>query len=96
LDLSVKSVQAENTMSLVRVLRGGQVTLPAETRKALKLSEGDYLEAEVREGALVLKPVADRERGAAWEKLLEIVDKDKWVRPEPRPNPRTKKSRSTK
>jgi bifunctional DNA-binding transcriptional regulator/antitoxin component of YhaV-PrlF toxin-antitoxin module len=27
-------------MAMVRLLRGGQVMLPAETRKALKLSEG--------------------------------------------------------
>jgi AbrB family looped-hinge helix DNA binding protein len=74
-------------VALVRLLRGGQVTLPAETRKALKLSEGNYLEAEVREGALVLKPVMVLERGTAWEKLLEIVDEDKWIGPEPRPNP---------
>jgi AbrB family looped-hinge helix DNA binding protein len=74
-------------MALVRLLRRGQVTLPAETRKALKLTEGDYLEAEVREGALVLKPVTAPVRGKAWERLLEIVDEDKWVGPEPRPNP---------
>jgi AbrB family looped-hinge helix DNA binding protein len=74
-------------MALVRLLRGGQVTLPAETRKALKLSEGDYLEAELREGALVLKPVTVLDRGTPWEKLLEIVNEDKWVGPEPRPSP---------
>jgi AbrB family looped-hinge helix DNA binding protein len=74
-------------MALVRLLRGGQVTLPAETRKALELSEGDYLEAEVREGALVLKPVTVLDRKTAWKRLLAIVREDKWIGPEPRPNP---------
>lgn len=74
-------------MALVRLLRGGQVTLPAETRKALELSEGDYLEAEVREGTLVLKPVTVLDRKTAWKKLLAIVKEDKWIGPEPRPSP---------
>ena len=36
-------------MPLVKMTRNGQVTLPAEARKALRLKEGDYLEAEVAE-----------------------------------------------
>ena len=44
-------------MALVRMLRGGQVTLPAETRKTLKLTEGDYLDLAVADGTVTLKPV---------------------------------------
>ncbi len=33
-------------MALVRVLRTGQVTLPAELRRRFRLNEGDLLEAE--------------------------------------------------
>lgn len=74
-------------MALVRLLRGGQVTLPAETRKALKLSEGDYLEAEVREGALVLKPVTVLDREAAWRGIRKAQASVRYMGPEPRPSP---------
>ena len=74
-------------MSLVRLLRGGQVTLPAETRKALKLTEGDYLEAEVREGSLVLKPVTVLDRKSAWAAVREAQRRVRYRGPEPRPSP---------
>jgi len=52
-------------MTLVRLLRGGQVTLPAEVRQKLKLTQGDYLEAEVVENGVLLKPVSDVEQESA-------------------------------
>jgi AbrB family looped-hinge helix DNA binding protein len=52
-------------MALVRMLRGGQVTLPAEARKALNLGEGDYLDLEVTDGGLTLRPVAIVDRAQA-------------------------------
>ena len=73
-------------MSLVKLLRGGQMTLPAEARKALRLKEGDYLEAEVVGGKLELRPVAVVDRQRAWRQLMATVDKDKWIGPEPRPD----------
>jgi AbrB family looped-hinge helix DNA binding protein len=80
--------QPENSsMALVKLLRGGQLTLPAEARKALHLADGDYLEAELVEGGVMLKPVAVVDRGQAWKRLMEIVDQDKWIGPEPRPSP---------
>lgn len=64
-------------MALVRVLRGGQVTLPAALRRKLKLAEGDYLEAEVIESGLLLKRVSDVERERAWDELMQIIDEPK-------------------
>jgi AbrB family looped-hinge helix DNA binding protein len=61
----------DKEMALVKLLRGGQLTLPAETRKALRLKEGDYLEAEVTEGGVLLKPVAVVDRRKAWRKIRE-------------------------
>jgi len=49
-------------MTLVKLLPAGQATLPAEARKALHLEVGDYLEAEVGEGALVRRPVSAADR----------------------------------
>ena len=79
--------QAENgIMALVRMLRGGQVTLPAEARKALKLKEGDYLDLEVTERGVLLKPVAVVDRAKAWDDLSAILSRVKWVGPGPEPS----------
>ena len=46
-------------MTLVKVRRAGQITLPRDIREAARLEEGDYLEAEVTESdAILLKPVS--------------------------------------
>jgi AbrB family looped-hinge helix DNA binding protein len=44
-------------MSLVRVKKHSQITIPNEIRRRLKIAEGDYLEVEERNNELVLKPV---------------------------------------
>jgi AbrB family looped-hinge helix DNA binding protein len=79
--------QAEDSvMALVRMLRGGQVTLPAEARKALKLKEGDYLDLELTERGVLLKPVAVVDRAEAWDDLGAILSRDKWVGPGAEPS----------
>ena len=46
-------------MTLVKVRRAAQITLPRDIREAARLEEGDYLEEEVTEsGAILLKPVS--------------------------------------
>lgn len=69
-------------MSLVKVIRHGQVTLPAAIRKKLRVEEGDYLEAEIVEGAVVLRPKTVIDRASAWNEIKEIVREKKWVGPE--------------
>jgi antitoxin MazE len=44
-------------MSLVKVKKNYQITLPTALRKTLKIEEGDYLEVEKQDTELVLKPV---------------------------------------
>ena len=65
-------------MSLVRIRRAAQITLPRDIREAARLSDGDYLEAEVTgSGAIVLRPVsiAGREPTPAQEaEILAVVD----------------------
>ena len=79
--------QPENSgMALVKLLRGGQLTLPAEARKALHLADGDYLEAELVEGGVMLKPVAVVDRTKAWDDLMAIIDEPKWRGPGPEPS----------
>ena len=78
--------QENGIMALVRMLRGGQVTLPAEARKALKLSEGDYLDLEVTDGTVTLKPVTVIDRAEAGRRLDAILSRVKYVGPEPPPS----------
>ena len=73
-------------MALVRMLRGGQVTLPAEARKAFKLKEGDYLDFELTEQGMLLRPAAVTERAKAWDDLSAILNRVKWVGPGPEPS----------
>lgn len=65
-------------MTLVKLKQKGQMTLPAELRRALSLKEGDLLEANVENGKVVLSPKAlvDRERQAAVERFLTRAAKD--------------------
>jgi AbrB family looped-hinge helix DNA binding protein len=77
----------KGAMALVKMLRGGMLTLPAEIRRSLRLGDGDYLEAEVVDGKVELRPVSVVDRGLAWKRVMEIVDEDKWKGPEPRPSP---------
>lgn len=74
-------------MSLVKVIRNGQITLPAEARKALRLKEGNDLEAQVVEGEVRLKPVAVIDREAAWRRIREAQASVRYIGPEPRPDP---------
>src|SRR5579885_1393544 len=75
----------ERHMALVRMLRGGQVTLPAEARKALKLNEGDYLDLQVSGGTVTLKPVTDIGRAEAGRQLGDILSRVRYIGPEPAP-----------
>lgn len=74
-------------MALVKVVRQGAVTLPAEARKALCIKEGDYLEAEVVEGELRLRPVTVVDRRAAWRRIRQAQGSVRYIGPEPRPSP---------
>lgn len=61
-------------MALLKLRKFSQITLPAEIRRKLHLSEGDYLEAqEVNEGIL-LKPVTVVEREKAWRKVFKAME----------------------
>jgi antitoxin MazE len=46
-----------HNMSLVRVKRHSQITIPNDIRRKLKIVEGDYFEIKEHNNELVLKPV---------------------------------------
>ena len=61
-------------MTLVKVRRAAQITLPREIREAAHLEEGDYLEAEVTaSGTILLKPVSIAEREPTPQQEAEIL-----------------------
>ncbi len=62
-------------MPLIRVIRHGQITLPAKIRDALHLEEGDYLEAELEGNRIVLKPKVVMDKTHAAERLNQLLDK---------------------
>jgi AbrB family looped-hinge helix DNA binding protein len=72
---------------LVKVRRAAQITLPAAIRKQLEIAEGDYLEAEVVGGNVILKPLSADERTKAWQQIREAQRSVRYVGPEPRPSP---------
>ena len=67
-------------MALVRVRRAAQITLPREIRQAARLEEGDYLEAQVTEAGILLRPVriAGRQPTPGQEaEILAVVSEER-------------------
>jgi AbrB family looped-hinge helix DNA binding protein len=62
-------------MPYVKVLRGGQITMPKPLRQALEIKEGDVLEVEMKNHKVVLKPKALADKEQAWARLKQIMDK---------------------
>lgn len=76
-DISGRS--GKDIMSLVKVRRAAQITLPGDIRKALNVEEGDYLEAEIVEGGVLLRPVAVIDKAQAWNRLERILGKAEYT-----------------
>ncbi|MGA2468503.1 MAG: AbrB/MazE/SpoVT family DNA-binding domain-containing protein [Thermodesulfobacteriota bacterium] len=62
-------------MSYVRVLRGGQITMPKELRESLEIKEGDILEVEMENRKVVLKPKVLVDKDQAWARLNQVMKK---------------------
>lgn len=73
-------------MAIIKVRERAQITLPAEIRRALKVERGDYLEAEVVEGGLMLEPVALVDREAARARSKEAMVTVRYIGPQPEPS----------
>jgi bifunctional DNA-binding transcriptional regulator/antitoxin component of YhaV-PrlF toxin-antitoxin module len=66
--------RGERITRTVRALRGGQITIPAEFRKRLGVTEDTLLQMTLEAGELRVKPVrlAEPGQGSAW--LKELYD----------------------
>jgi len=62
-------------MPFVKVLRGGQITMPKELREVLEIKEGDILEVQMEESKVILKPKVLVDKDQAWKRLHKIMTK---------------------
>ncbi|PZR82961.1 MAG: hypothetical protein DLM68_15090 [Hyphomicrobiales bacterium] len=74
-------------MTLMRVRRAAQLTLPADVRQALNVKEGDYLEARITKDGVLLTPVQVVERERAWKNIEDIAARVRDLEPDPNEDP---------
>src|SRR5689334_2717152 len=73
----------EREMSkLIRPLRGGQITIPAEFRQRLGIGADSLLQLTLTQGELRIRPVQVTQRGAGSPWLKELYDRFSGVREE--------------
>jgi antitoxin PrlF len=65
------------TVTLTKVTRNGQVTLPAAARRALHVEEGDYIEVRVTEDSIVLTPkkLVDKSQAYFWSPAWQAAER---------------------
>ena len=63
---------------LIKVTRGGQVTIPAALRRAAGIEVGDYLEVQVVDDRLVLSPkqVIDKSQAYFWTEAWQAGERE--------------------
>ena len=57
LKAAAKSCVKESHMELVKVKRNYQITIPQNLRKIIRLTVGDYVEVDIKDDTLVIRPV---------------------------------------
>ena len=74
-----RKLRGGDTMPTIKVLRNGQLTLPAQFRETLELKQGDLLNAELKDNKIILRPVTTIERKRvkekAKDKFFKLIDK---------------------
>ena len=63
---------------LIQVRRKAQVTLPQSVRQALNIEEGDFLDAVVKDGEIVLrvKKLVDKEQAWFWTRRWQEGERE--------------------
>ncbi len=64
-------------MPIIKLLRGGQVTLPQELRKEAQLQEGDLIEVCFEKGKITLKPVVTLSPDEARQRMKALLVKSR-------------------
>ena len=65
-------------VTLTKVTRNGQVTLPALARRALHVEEGDYIEVRVTDDSIVLTPkkLVDKSQAYFWSPSWQAAERE--------------------
>src|SRR5262245_14059038 len=84
--VSRSMAKTDDNMTLVRLRKEAQLTLPAAVRRALNVEEGDYLEAEIVHDGVLLKPVTISHRKAAWKSVMKAAATVKDTKPKAKRN----------
>jgi len=65
-------------VTLTKVTRNGQVTLPAPARRALHVEEGDYIEVRVTDDSIVLTPkkLVDKSQAYFWSPSWQAAERE--------------------
>jgi AbrB family looped-hinge helix DNA binding protein len=65
-------------MTLTKLTRNGQITLPATARRALHVEEGDYVEVRVTENSIVLTPkkLVDKSQAYFWSPGWQAAERE--------------------
>jgi AbrB family looped-hinge helix DNA binding protein len=61
-------------MATVQILRNGQITLPVELRRALKLERGEFLDVRLQGKKVVLTPQTLTTEEEIRKKVSEVVE----------------------
>ena len=63
----------ESSTKIVRPLRRGQITIPAEFRRRLHIDEGSLLEITLHEGKIEITPVVTTSADQSWVRELHTM-----------------------
>jgi AbrB family looped-hinge helix DNA binding protein len=58
-------------MSLVKVKKFAQVTIPADIRQKAKIEEGDYVEMKYEDNKIIILPKRITDKSFDWEKRFD-------------------------
>ncbi len=63
---------------IVKVVRRGQITLPASLRKAAQIQDGDYLRFVVEDGTIrvVVQKLVDRDQAYFWTREWQAGERE--------------------
>ena len=66
------------SVTLTKVTRNGQITLPASARRALRVVEGDYVQVRVAADSIVLTPkkLVDKSQTFFWSPEWQAAERE--------------------
>lgn len=66
------------TVTLTKLTRNGQITLPAPARRALHVEEGDYVQVRVTADSIVLTPkkLVDNSQAYFWSPKWQAAERE--------------------